>query len=46
MEGELKVPVGVPVAGIDSTVLVIVLHSTGNGLSQGKPAGLKVENKT
>ena len=31
--------VRVPVSSIDATVLVIKLHSTGDGLGQGEPAG-------
>merc|ERR1719175_310287 len=34
-----KVLVGVPVSGIDSTVLVIKFNSTGNSLSKGKSGG-------
>merc|ERR1719370_1306226 len=35
-----EVLVGVPVAGVDAAVLVVELDGAGNGLGQGKSAGL------
>ena len=38
-----KVLVGVPVTSIDTTVLVVKLHSTGNGLGQGESRSLGLD---
>jgi len=35
-----EVLVGVPVSGVDTTVLVVKLNSTGDGLGQGEASGL------
>ena len=38
-----KVLVGVPVTSIDTTVLVVKLHSTGNGFGQGESRSLSLD---
>merc|ERR1712165_620078 len=44
IENWSKVLVGVPVSGIDSTMLVVKLNSTGNSLDQGEARGLGLDS--
>merc|ERR1712045_577729 len=44
IENWSKVLVGVPVSSIDSTMLVVEFHSTGNGLDQSESRGLGLDS--